>query len=407
MTQDERKILFLTPRFPLPANTGAKIRTFNLLKQASLRNKVTLLSFSYDYVTDMESARALEELGIETHFVKAAENSNLINVIGKTPYSIKKYYSKRMKEKISELIEKREFDIVHFDHLHMGQYVNCVNGIPAVLDEHNVENVILKRYAETERNLLKKIAINKQRKKMRRFEARAADKFSRCFTVSQNDKDLLNEISPKAKISVIPNGVDTTYFNPQGQRLTPNAKRQTDVENTLVFTGSMDWLPNDDAVVYFCKEILPIIWRDDESVKFCVVGKSPSKRIRDIAEKEKRIIVTGLVDDVREYLDRAKAFVAPLRIGGGTRLKILEAMSMEKPVISTSVGAEGIKYTDGQNIIIADSPDEFADSVLRILRDEKMIKEIGEKARALVCMEYDWHKVGVLQNEAYAECLNG
>lgn len=178
-------------------------------------------------------------------------------------------------------------------------------------------------------------------------------------------------------------------------------------EEALVFTGSMDWLPNDDAMVYFCKDILPLIWEKKPDVTIYIVGKSPSAELKKLAEHDNRIEVTGRVDDVRPYMEQAKVFVTPLRIGGGTRLKILEAMSMEKAVVSTSIGAEGIDYTKDSDISIADQPQEFADVVISLLNSDEDRKSMGENGRKLVLEKYDWGIIGKKLREIYGKLVNG
>ena len=165
----------------------------------------------------------------------------------------------------------------------------------------------------------------------------------------------------------------------------------------------MDWMPNDDAITYFCGEILPLIWQKKGSVKFYVVGKNPSAVVKNLAGRDTRVIVTGRVDDVRSYIQRSHVFIVPLRIGGGTRLKILEAMSMGKAVVSTTIGAEGIKYTDGENILLADEPQAFADKTVSLLNDRARSLQIGAEARHFVRGRYDWDTIGRKLKTIYEE----
>lgn len=378
------RILFLTPRLPLPADTGAKIRTFNLLKNVAKENQATLLSFYFG-----ENDQPLEDLkilGIKAHLVKAKDKISPSKIFGQLPLSIEKYSSKEMKNKLRELLAKEKIDLVHFDHLHMGQYRQSINGVPCVLDEHNIEAIILERLASIEKSFAKRLLFKSQAKKMSTYESGLAREFSRCLTVSDRDKEKLSELSGNSmNIEVVPNGVDTEYFSSSTHKLANLSE-----EDALVFTGSMDWLPNSDAVEYFCKEILPLIWKERQSVKFYIVGKNPSNSIIKLGNNDSRIIVTGLVRDVRPYIANSKIFVAPLRVGGGTRLKILEAMAMSKPVVSTTIGAEGIAYTQDKNIILKDSPEEFAQAALELLKNESMRDLLGKYGRELVCSTYDW-----------------
>jgi polysaccharide biosynthesis protein PslH len=162
---------------------------------------------------------------------------------------------------------------------------------------------------------------------------------------------------------------------------------------SLVFTGSMDWLPNDDAIWYFVQEILPLVRAVKPDVRLTIVGRNPFPRLRELAENDPGIEVTGRVDDVRPYIDRAAAYVIPLRIGGGTRLKVFEAMAMEKAIVSTSIGVEGLRVTDGEDVLIADSPRAFAQAVLRVLIERDFAATLGRRAGAKVRTEFGWTAV--------------
>jgi len=406
------RILFVAPRLPLPADTGAKIRTFNLLKNIAQGNEVTLVSFYFS--DDEKSVEALRLLGIEVHLVKASERINPFTLFGAFPVAIAKYRSKAMAEKISELVANGSFDVVHFDHLHMGQYRGCAGTVPSVLDEHNVESIILGRCSLLEKSYLRRLLFRSQARKMAQFEANTIKNFSTCFAVSENDKEGLLKLSAgKAKVEVIPNGVDTEYFKneialEQGTLSCSTQNRLVSLENvpvSLVFTGSMDWLPNSEAVLYFAREILPLIWAKNDTVKFYVVGRNPSKEIVNLGKADARIVVTGLVPDVRAYMVGAHVFVVPIRVGGGTRLKILEAMSMGLPIVSTTVGAEGISYTNGKDIVLSDTPAEFAANVLILLEEDGRCGSLGNAARDLVCRKYDWKALVQRLNEIYEKVV--
>jgi glycosyltransferase involved in cell wall biosynthesis len=192
---------------------------------------------------------------------------------------------------------------------------------------------------------------------------------------------------------VIPTGVDVDYFQPM---------LVEELANSLVFTGSMDWLPNEDAILYFVDAILPLIKQQLPAVSLEVVGRSPSRKLQALAETEKSVRLTGWVEDIRPFVARGAACIVPLRIGGGTRLKIFEAMAMKKAVISTSVGAEGLPVSSGENILLADTPNDFADSVVSLLRDPSRRQRLGTAARTLVQENYSWPRVA----ETFARTLH-
>ncbi len=389
-------ILFLAPRLPLPADTGGKIRTYNILKQLAKENHVHLMCFSFEEA-DKSYLLEFHALGIEVTLIPMPELSLFKKIpmvfFSPIPFSIAKYKSPAMAQAIAALVKKQKFDAVHVDHLHMAHYEEYFQKIPMYLDEHNVEYKILERCASVETKVIKKYIYVDQTYKMRSIEAQKAKQFKGIFACSLDDQLLLSKLTVGlVPTHVIPNGVDTDFFN---------SPIQLDEEPSLVFTGSMDWLPNDDGITYFCKEILPLVWKENPRVKLYVVGKSPSKAVVQLAAEDKRVIVTGRVDDVRPYIQKSHVFIVPLRIGGGTRLKILEAMAMRKAIVSTTIGAEGIEYEKNVHMSLGDLPHLFAKSILDLLNDKQRMIAMGEKGRTLVCEKYDWHITGKKINAVY------
>ncbi|MBL8012460.1 MAG: glycosyltransferase [Candidatus Omnitrophica bacterium] len=394
-------ILFLAPRMPLPADTGGKIRTLNILKQLAIESSVHLVCFSFE-ANDTQYIAELQTLGIKVTLVPMADASFLQKInwllFHGLPISLVKYHTKAMEDSLKQIVRGEKFNAVHVDHLHMAHYLNIFKNIPCMIDEHNVEYKILQRCASVEKSFPKKLAYQAQSRKMNRFEAAMTQQFSCVFTCSTDDRILLNKITNGlVPIYVVPNGVDTGFF--QSSDAEPS-------EDALVFTGSMDWLPNDDAITYFCNEILPLIWKRNPAIKLYVVGKSPSSAVKELAAKDNRVIVTGRVEDVRPYIRRSKIFVVPLRVGGGTRLKILEAMAMGKAIVSTTIGAEGITYTEDENILLADTPEDFADTTVELIADQNKIDSLGKSGRNLVLESYDWAVVGRQLRHFYQKVIN-
>jgi glycosyltransferase involved in cell wall biosynthesis len=316
------------------------------------------------------------------------------------PHSIAKYNIPSMNTVLENLSKIEHFDAMHIDHIHMAHYNKFFKGIPCFLDAHNVEYKIWERCGNVEPMLIKKMLYHQQSSKMKIYEAQKTNEFKGVFTCSADDKKVLGEItSANLPIHVIPNGVDTEFNSPDPDK----GARE---EEAIVFTGSMNWLPNEDAITYFCSKILPLIWEKKASVKFYAVGKNPSPIIKELAHRDPRVIITGRVEDVRPYIWRSRVSIVPLRIGGGTRLKILEAMSLSKVIVSTSIGAEGIEYTDGKNILIGDTPQDFADKVLLALNDPQRSREIGIEARKFVCGMYDWDIIGQKLRSIYQESIH-
>jgi sugar transferase (PEP-CTERM/EpsH1 system associated) len=397
------KILFLAPRLPLPADTGGKIRTWNILKQLCKHAQVHLVAFAFDKRDEKFKEDIQQQLKITVDLITLNEGNALqkaCNVLFKSsPHSVVKYFSPKMTNFLESLKHQQSFNAVHIDHIHMAHYRKIFARCPSMIDEHNVEYKILERCVDVEPSFLKRALFRDQARKMKKFEQEMLLSSTACCAVSSDDKTLLDELTNK-KISsyIIPNGVDTKYFHIQ--------KEGTLEEDSIVFTGSMDWLPNDDAAVFFCREVLPLIWKKRPEVKFYIVGRNPSAALNELAKDEKRITVTGRVEDVRDYVWRSKIFVVPIRVGGGTRLKILEAMSMAKTTISTTIGAEGIRHTDGKNIILADTLADLAKTTIELLGNSLQRHAIGEGGRKLVCEQYDWNIIGEDLIKAYHEIVH-
>jgi len=373
-----------------------------LVRQAAKRHKVDFVCFSFSAEDDVY-ASALREC-VSTVTLVPARDRNIFQKIGaviwaSAPYTVTKYWSAEMAAVISRLVRENAYDVVHIEQIHMAHYRAACDGHPCLVDQQNVEHQILERCANVEKSALRRRLFLAQARKMRSFEATHVARFSACSAVSDEDGDELMRLVRDGKaVYTLPNGVDTDFFQLQACQASRSAE-----EDAVVFTGSMDWRPNADAASYFCKDVLPHIWRRKPHTRFYIVGKGPVVRSKEFADG--RIIQTGRVDDVREFSARSKVFVVPLRIGGGTRLKILEAMSMERAVVSTSIGAEGIDYTDDVNIVLADQADLFAEKVVSLFEDDGRRRALGKAGRQLVVEKYDWNVIGQHLNRIYEDLL--
>jgi len=254
---------------------------------------------------------------------------------------------------------------------------------PVVLFEHNVEAAIWQRLARTESTAARRALLRLESRKVRRFEARACADADLTVAVSEADRAALAREAPTARLSAIPTGVDTEFFAPMDV---------PEIPARLVFVGSMDWYPNEDAVLHFIDAVLPLVRRQVPAVSLAVVGRNPSPRLAAAAARA-RVEVTGTVDDVRPHVARAAACVVPLRVGGGTRLKIFEALAMGKAVVSTSVGAEGLPLAPGEHYLRADEPGDFAAAVARALGEPALRTRLGAAGRALVTAHYSWTRI--------------
>ncbi len=402
-------ILFICAFIPYPPHGGAYQRTYNLLKHIAKENNVYLIGFVKEK-NDPENAAYLEKICKKVYAFHLPDDwskvslvkSLFLNLFSPLPYTVQKYYSKEARQTIAELIQGVNFDILHCDMIDLAGYIYDYNPKATVLVNHNVESTLMLRQAEVEKNPFKKWYFYLQYKKLLRYERKMCPMFNCCAAVSELDKQQLQLISPQARFSVVPNGVDVDYFRPQNSELrTPNSE--------LIFAGRTDWLPNIDGLNFFCQEIFPLIKKEVKDARLTIIGKTRLNKVGAIHElplqTAKDVTHLGFVEDVRPYIGKAAVYVVPLRIGGGTRLKILDAMAMGKAIVSTSIGAEGIDVTHGKNILIADTPEYFSKQVIRVLNDSNLRESLGKEGRKLVEEKYSWDIIGKKMDEIYANLV--
>jgi len=285
---------------------------------------------------------------------------------------------------VEELAARRQFNLIFCDFLHTAAPLAESPLRPRLVFQHNVEFLLRKRKWELEKHPLRKLVLGSEWRKTRTIEAQVCRSFDHIIAVSQQDQQTLSHEFGVKNVSTLPTGVDTDFFRPfDGQ---PQA-------GNLVFVGSMDWDPNEDGIMWFLREVYPRIHDAIPNASLSVVGRNPSSRLRAAAARQPGVRVTGWVPDVRPHLAQAEVVVVPLRAGGGTRIKIPEAMAMGKPVVATPVGAEGLPFCDGREIRIAEPPDEFAHAVVELLRNPSLRNLIGTHARTQVVSQYSWDVV--------------
>jgi polysaccharide biosynthesis protein PslH len=264
-----------------------------------------------------------------------------------------------------------------------------------VLFQHNVETMLWRRMADTEKSALRKLSYGIEARKMAAYETRTLRRFRHVIAVSEHDRQEMLSLAPGCTITVVPTGVDTEQYKP--------APSVSGIPPRIVFTGSMDWEPNIDAVEYFCRDIFPSILGRFPETRFQIVGRNPHPRVKRLASAS--VEVTGTVPSVAEYLRNATVVIVPLRIGGGTRLKIFEAMAMRKAMVSTSIGAEGLDVTSGKDCLIADDAQSFAFAILSVLRDPTLRQTCEENAAALAA-RFDWSQIARRFADALSESMN-
>ena len=371
-----------------PSTTGGRVRSLQIISELARRHQVTVvtthgagddpdglkrqLSHCHDVVS---YPYAVPKLG-SAAFPAAVARSWM----SKYPVDLWKWREPQLREKVHALMGSGAIDLCVSDFLFAAANVPTGGSTPVVLFEHNVEYMIWRRLCALETRVWRRALFEIEWRKLRAREADACRSADLTIAVSEDDRRRLEDLAPGIRATSIPTGVDTNYFRPDGR---------PERANRLVFSGSMDWHPNEDAVIYFADAILPRIRAELPDATLTIVGRNPTSRLREVAGRA-RIDLTGTVDDVRPSISEASVYVVPLRAGGGTRLKIFEALAMAKPVVSTTVGAEGLALEDGRHFVAADDPDTFADSVIGLLRNPARRQALGQSGRELVETYYSW-----------------
>src|SRR4051812_31126132 len=393
------KLLWLNAGLLLPLDKGGKLRTWHLMRQLARRHDISYLSFA-DPSSSPDDVCGMGEVASEVVTIPRNETPKgtarfyteaARYLIDPIPYAVAKYRSSEYRAAIDRLLAQTTFDAVVCDFL--VPVVNLPERLPcrSMLFTHNVEAEIWRRHAENAGNPVSRLLLGRQWRRMLRFERAALSRFDLVLAVSDQDRQTFERLYPgtlRTPAHVIQTGVDTTYFAPRGDVAAGAEPRRAH----LVFTGSMDWLPNEDGMVYFVRDILPLIRQHEPTATLSIVGRAPTPAITRLASED-GVEVTGRVDDVRPHMAAGAVYIVPLRIGGGTRLKIFEAMAMGKPVVSTTIGAEGLPVTPGTDLVIADTANAFAEAVVRLFRNEPERRRVGAAAQRLVAERYDWSAV--------------
>jgi len=382
------RILYFSPRQCWPRDTGAKLRDYYLASQLAARCPVTYLGLRDPSEASSEPPPA--ESGFMAYYSAARDSTYTVSklvrgLIGPTPLTVLNYSSANVSRILAEVLQAGSFDAVQMEGVHLSAYLPVIRAAASrpviVSDWHNVESEILHRYSQVNPNFLRRAYAWRTANLLERAETRFLGACGVHTVTSERERGRLQARHPAAEIHVIPNGVDVQYF----------ASREPDPglpRTNLVFAGSMDYSANVDAVVWFVNNIWPELQREHPALSFAIVGRDPAPEVRALSGN--RVNVTGTVPDVRPYYSGALAAVVPLRIGSGTRLKILEAMAAGIPVISTRLGAEGLDLEDGTHILIADSASEMIAAVSRLAASPELWQRLSRSGREVVSRSYDW-----------------
>jgi len=385
----QHRIVVIDEEFPFPLDSGKRIRSYNLLSRLASRCKVHYLAFGS---TTSEAFAHFERNGMNPIAVDAPRPSLsgpmfyvrlLRNLLSSDPYIVARHRSERFKVALEKEIACLEPDGILCEWTPYASYFEAAATACKITVAHNIEHTIWQRYWEHAGQGPKKWYIAEQARRVARFEAWAFGASDAAIAVSESEAGEIARLNPAIPVKVVENGVDLDFFQPG---MDPEID---ETSPSLVFVGAMNWRPNQDAMQYFVTSIWPKLQAKHPDVTLSIVGQDPPAFIERLAAG-KGIRVLGRVDDVRPYVREATVYVVPLRIGGGTRLKILEALAMEKAIVSTSVGAEGLEVRHGHDILLADNPDAFAQSVDALILDSGQRRRLGKAGRRLVEQRYGW-----------------
>lgn len=395
------RILFLAHLFPLPQDSGGKIKSYHTLRALADRHETHVVSFlrtpdEADRVPELEqlcaSVRAAPLVRGRLRYLSDAA----LSLAARRSFIVSRDFRREMTQLVRNTVERVRPDVIHIDHLQMAQFVDFGSDPKTVLDQHNVESIIVRRIAETSPSPGMRLYARLEWPKLRGYELRSCRKADLVTTVSDEDRIALQAMDPDlTHIHTVPIGVDTDYFQP--------VDRNAGSVNILSI-GTMHWPPNVESMLYFYKEILPLVRKQIPNCTLTIAGQQPVAAIRALAA-DPAVRVTGYVSDAREVARDCGVFVVPLLSGSGVRVKILNAMAMGLPIVSTSVGAEGLDARPGTAVLIADTPEGFARAVVEVMKRRDLAERLGREGRALVCEKYSWKTIGERLLALYDERL--
>ncbi|MCI0708303.1 MAG: glycosyltransferase family 4 protein [Ignavibacteriae bacterium] len=390
-------ILQLSPQVPYPLTDGGKVGIFNITKHLAKRgHQITMLALEQTRAEERKPLEDVCELVTVPHSNKNNVFAALKNLFSDMSYNIQKYVSPLYLDSLRNILASQTFDVVHVDHLHMSPYgVYCKQqfGLPIVLREHNVESAILERYAENNHTPVFRQWLDMQARRIRAFEAKMTAQFDMCCTITENDTLRLRQLNPNVKTHTIPAGVEERYFE------SPSV--QDKLPSSIALVGNFAWLPNKDALMWFLSGIFPKIQQEQPDSVLHIIGKNIPPNVQQMNSRQ--IVIRGFVPDIKDELQRYELAVVPLRIGGGMRLKIVESFAMGVPVVSTSIGCEGILGKDNEHLLVADTEQQFASQVVRLLRNSPLRKKLAENAYRLAVSHYRWERIAEEFEKVYLQ----
>lgn len=379
------RILQIAPQIPYPLDNGARLGIYRITEALVRRgHDVDLVCFGRtgDAADAMNQLCAVHTVDVET---RNRAWPMLAKLASSKPYTHVKYDSPRFADELNRLVQAKRPDAVHIDSLHMSWYVPILRKLvdaPIFLRAHNVEHVIWDRYVETERRPWRRVYARLQAKRVREFERQSIAEYDGVLAISPGDADRLRRLQPTARVHLVPAGVE---------RRDPLPPAPVSGRHDIVFVGSLDWFPNSEGISWFARSVFPLVRKDCPTARLIIVGSRPSAEVMRLAGED--VEIHANVPSVEEFYARASCVVVPLRVGGGVRLKILEALALKRPVVSTTVGYEGLHLTPGEDLLVADSPENLATAILQVLNDRSLAARLAGAGHGKVTALYSWDRI--------------
>lgn len=397
------RLLWFSHFIPYPPRGGAHQRSYNLLRHVSGLYEATLVAFNLQGSPPAHLANWKAELGKYCSSVHLWETPVMwksfrwgaklaLSAFQPQPYSCRCFWSPTMETKWQAMLRQHQGALVHFDSIDLARFVPAAATFRKVLNHHNCESAMARRRAEVERNPAKKLYLQSQASKLARLERDTCPLFTVNLAVSEDDAQRLKATSPRAEFRVVENSTDTSYFAPSSTAIQPDS---------LIFASSLNWYPNISAIQFFVREVWPTVKARRPGVRLYVVGMKPSASLVRYLRQDSQLTLVDSPADIRPWIAKAAAFICPMTDGGGTKVKLLDAMAMGKAIVSTPVGCEGLEVTHGENILVAGAPHDFAAKTVEVLRDPGLRERLGLGARTLVERKYSWRVAGAHLEEAY------
>ena len=397
------KILWLSHFIPYPPKGGVLQRGYHLLKQTARYHEVHLLAFNqkeligplFNSVEEgVEEARShLGKYCSSVEFMDLPCDTSswskrwlaLKSLFTSAPYTMNWLLSPEYGNRIAELVKEHNFDFVHFDTISLAPFLPYCSNIPNSLDHHNIESHMLIRRASKESNFLKRMYFLQEGRRLEKFEKEYCPQFNFNFTCSDVDTQRLEEISPASKVHTIANGVDTEFFKPN---------KDIEKKERLIFVGTLSWYPNIEAVDFIAENIWPLVKEKYPNLTVDIIGANPPRNLVELSEKEERFNVHGFVDDILGFLHEAKCYVCPIKDGGGTKLKIVDALSIGMAIVADEIACEGIEVTDGKDVLFAQSGQEYLTQISKVLEEDSLRESLEDNARILAESTYSYDAIG-------------